>query len=75
MGLGHLLALIALDEAARSDRINAERGRRQRPGDEGLDPRWAEARASAWSRWTDRGDAGIAPEGGVQPAPRRAAHV
>jgi hypothetical protein len=75
MALGHLLALLALDEARRADRIAANRAPAP-PLDEGLNPSRAEIRASAWSRWMGRrDDASPATEAPRQPAPRRAAHV
>jgi hypothetical protein len=71
MGLGHVFALLALDEADRAQRI-AE-ARRQPHQD--LDPSRSETRASAWRRWRARHEADAQPSRVDGSAPRRAAHV
>lgn len=77
-GLGHVFALLALDEADRADRA-AGRARQtvssREAEDEGLDAHRAEARASAWRRWIARREAADLPVPATAPRPRRASHV
>jgi hypothetical protein len=71
MGLGHIFALMALDEADRAQRIAEAR----RLPDQNLDPRRSEARAGAWRRWMARHEADAQTPRVDGSAPRRAAHV
>ena len=71
MGLGHVFALLALDEADRARRSAEAR----RQANQDLDPGRSEARAGAWRRWMARHDADARPSRIDGSAPRRAAHV